>query len=273
MTFDVLDSIILGLVQGLTEFLPVSSSGHLVVMKNLLDITEAPLMFDIFFHFATLLSICTVFRSDIKRIILSLINLMKSLPDSGAKRKESFETNEIKLVYNLIAGTIPAVIAGLLFKDRIEQFFSSTSAVAAAFLITGLVLLTTKIVKVKDEKLTVKRSVIIGIFQAAALFPGISRSGTTITSGMWTGIRPEEAVKFSFFLAIPAILGANILEFSGLSLEFLKQEILLLAVGGIAAYVSGLAAIKIVMKLIQTGRFFIFGIYCILLGIITFIWI
>jgi undecaprenyl-diphosphatase len=125
----------------------------------------------------------------------------------------------------------------------------------------------------RDESLNTAKSIIIGLFQAAALFPGISRSGSTITSAMWLGIKPEKAVKFSFFLAIPAILGANILEFSDISIKYLSDEIVLLLSGGLAAYLSGLIAIKLVLKIIQTGKFFIFGIYCLAIGMITFIFI
>ncbi|MCP4727248.1 MAG: undecaprenyl-diphosphate phosphatase [bacterium] len=273
MSFDIFDSIILGLIQGLTEFLPISSSGHLVVMKNILNVTEIPLVFDVFFHFATLLSICTVFRKDILNILKACVKVLKNMYKPGELIKAISKDNETKFVYYIFIATIPAVIFGLTFKDKIETLFTSTTAVAIAFLATGIILLSTKLLSNKDEKLNTSKSIIIGVFQAAALFPGISRSGTTITSGMWLGIKPEEAVKFSFFLAIPAILGANILEFSGITLNFLRQEIVLLLAGGLAAYFSGLIAIKLVLKVIQTGRFFLFGIYCISIGIITFIWI
>ncbi len=273
MSFDVLDSVILGLTQGLTEFLPISSSGHLAIMKNILDVTKIPLIYDVFYHFATLLSICTVFRRDIIKIFGSLIDLLINLFKPGSLKSAIRDDRETRFAYLVCIATIPAVIFGFSFKDRIETLFISTTAVAAALLVTGIVLLSTKMLTAKNKKMTSKMAVLIGIFQAAALFPGISRSGMTITGGMWLGIKPEVAVKFSFFLAVPAILGANILEFSEITLNVLKAEIVYLLAGGIAAYFSGLIAIKLVLKVIQTGRFFLFGIYCIMIGIITFIWI
>ena len=147
MSFDIFDSIILGLIQRLTEFLPISSSGHLVVMKNILNVTEIPLVFDVFFHFATLLSICTVFRKDIMNILKAGVKVLKNLRKPGEFIKAISSDNETKFVYYICIATIPAVIFGLTFKDKIETLFTSTTAVAIAFITTGIILLSTKFIR------------------------------------------------------------------------------------------------------------------------------
>ncbi len=264
MDFSIIDAVTLGLIQGFTEFLPISSSGHLVLAKNTMGIIEVPILFDVFYHFATLLSIFAVYRKDIKNIFDSFLGL------TGIIKNDSIDKENINLIKCLIIGTIPAGTAGLLFEDQIKGFFNSVEAVSIALMITGLILISTKFIKYGEKNYKTGSAIIVGLCQVLALFPGISRSGTTITGSLWLRIKPQDAVKFSFFLAIPVVLGANILEFSHISVEELKSSILLLLSGGTAAFISGYAAILAVKRLIETGKFFVFGIYCILIGIISY---
>ncbi len=270
MDYTYIDSFILGLVQGLTEFLPISSSGHLVLAKEILNVNNIPLTFDIFFHFATLLAVLTWFRADIT-------NIMRSFCSEGAgvfrgAGFSGFRSNaDIRIVFYIVIGTIPAALAGLLFKDRIEELFNAPVIVSYLLIITGLVLLSTRWCESGSKEISHRNAIIIGIVQAFSLLPGISRSGTTITAGLWTGVKPELSAKFSFYLAIPAILGAVILEFSSTPFQEIQANLLLLLTGGIAAYISGYFAISLIMKVIIRGKFFFFGVYCLITGIISII--
>jgi len=269
MDFTYSDSILLGLVQGLTEFLPISSSGHLVLAKQVLSVSDVPITYDIFFHFATLLAVLTWFFKDIVILVIAFFHGLNSiLRGPGWKQIYSTDTG-VRLIAAILIGTIPAVFVGLLLKDTIEDLFTDPSAVSVFLLITGFILLSTRWTKKGTGDVSIRKALIIGCGQALALFPGISRSGTTITAGLWSGIRPEKAAKFSFLLAIPAIFGAAVLEFSSVSAEMLKSEAFLLLSGGFAAYISGLIAISVVMRIVEQGKFFWFGIYCIFIAVVS----
>jgi len=265
MEFDYFDSLILGLIQGLTEFLPISSSGHLVITRSILKIEEFPLIFDVFVHFATLLSVIVFFKKELQKILVSIFN--------GVFKKNNNENSQFyenrKLIIHLTSATIPAVIIGLLFEEKIKNFFISGEVVSYSLMVTGVILLSTKFIDRKNKKLTAKNSFVIGLAQAFALIPGISRSGSTISCALWLGIKPVDAVKFSFFMAIPVILGANILEFSNIGIDSILKSFPVLLVGGISAFLSGLIAINIIIKVIENGNFFWFGIYCIFMGLTT----
>lgn len=265
------ESIILGLVQGLTEFLPISSSGHLVLAKAALNIQKTPLLYDIFFHFATVLAVLTLYRNEIIKIFFAFIRGILFAAQGKGWSKLYKSDKYFRLAVCIILGSIPAAFIGLTFESAIKSVFESPKFVAVFLCITGVILISTLWTIRKAKQVSAGSALLIGVGQAAALLPGISRSGATIATGLWLGIKPEEAVKFSFFLAIPAILGANIQEFSSISMNILKEEIWFLLAGGIVAYLSGLAAIIILMKIIQSGKFFWFGIYCLIIGTITYV--
>jgi len=268
---DFSDSIILGLIQGLTEFLPISSSGHLVFTKALLGVGDLPLFYDILFHFSTVLAIVTFFKRDIFDLIQGLIKYSVNVIGGS---KNDLDVNIVKnahLAFYLMIATIPAAVTGLALEDYIKSFFASPGSVAVFLIITGLILLSTYWLKSTEKPLSGILALLIGIMQSFALFPGISRSGITIVTGLWLGIKPLEAVKFSFLLAVPIILGATILEFSSIPLNTLNEEYFTLLAGGIASYLSGLFAISIVLKLVRKARFHLFGVYCVLAGIIAYI--
>jgi len=273
MDFSYIEIIILGIVQGLTEFLPISSSGHLVLAKNVLSIQEVPVTYDIFFHFATLLAVVTWFFSDINRMLKTVYY---GIPAAIKKENIRFfyrQNADFRLVWYIIIGTIPAAFTGILFEDTIKSLFSSPHAVSIFLIITGCILLSTRLITKQQSEISAVKALIVGVGQAVALFPGVSRSGTTISTALWTRISPERAAKFSFFLSIPVILGAVLVEFASVPLEMLKSQVVMLLVGGAAAFFSGLVAISIVMKVIVRGKFFWFGIYCLLLGGVSLIMI
>ncbi len=260
-------SLLLGVLQGITEFLPISSSGHLLLAKYLFGIQDMPLLYDVFFHFATVLAVCTLYRKDLTNIAKDLIQFL--LQNIGFRRSETVQSDinsGTRLCILLIIGTLPAAFVGGFYADYFRNIFSNPNAALIYLIITGVVLISTIWVPRGKKILTVLSSLLIGVVQSFALFPGISRSGITISAGLWLGIKPEEAVKYSFLLSVPVILGANILEFSNVSMQVLQNHIWYLIAGGITAYISGLIAIVLVLKVIKMGRFFWFGVYCLLVG-------
>lgn len=248
--------IILAVVQGLTEFLPVSSSGHLVVLQKIFGFSQAPVLFDILLHVGTLGAIIFYFRKGLAQIVSGL----------AQKKKESVNTLMLILI-----GTIPAAIVGILFQKQIELTFDSLKIVGMAFLITAVFLFSTKLRKNQNRQfnqLKWQDAIFVGIFQGLAILPGISRSGSTITAGLWRGVGRETAFTFSFYLAIPAILGALILKSSEL-LVYSSTEIIWGLTGMVIAGIVGFFTLRILEKTLKSTRFFWFGIYCLVLGIIV----
>ena len=234
---DYLQAIILGVVQGITEWLPISSSGHLVVFQKIFGINP-PVFFDILLHVGSLLAVLIYFRKDILAIT----------------RKN--------LAYIIVATGVTGVIA-LIIKEPIKALFSNTSLVGVAFIATGLLLLATKFFKGRED-LQIKHPILLGIAQAAAILPGISRSGATISAGIISGADKEKIAKSSFLMSIPAIIGATIIEW-----EIGAVDLLPTILGISAAFVSGYLSIDLLMKLIRKNGFWKFSIYLFLIGAIT----
>ena len=245
------DAFILGLLQGLTEFLPVSSSGHLVIVGSILGVSKPGGIFEIVLHMGSLLAVLIFFRKRISLLIRALFN-------SSMKK-------ERKIIGFIIIGTIPAVIAYLLFKDFIDNSFDKSLMASIMLFVTGLVLLSTRIKHDGTKEISLKSAVLIGIGQACAILPGISRSGTTISIGMLLGLKPSETAEYSFLLIIPAILGAVVLKFDELS----NVDSALLGQYGfglIVAFVSSMFAVYLVLELIKKGKFEYFAYYCFAAG-------
>lgn len=245
-------AIILGVVQGVTEFFPVSSSGHLVILQALFGIKEPMLTFDIILHFGTLVSIAIFFHKD----ILDL-----------------FERERKTLLYLIIA-SIPTFIIAFLFKDTVEKLFGMPKQVGFMLLLTGAWLI---FVTFRSKKITqgtnpgILNSFLIGVAQGIAIIPGISRSGATIGAGLAAGLKRETAFKFSFLLAIPAIAGACLFKAHKIALVTTGPEGLCFLAGGIAAAITGILTLKALLKLVIHNKLHIFGIYCIIAGIMAII--
>jgi undecaprenyl-diphosphatase len=254
----VFQAIFLGLVQGLTEFLPVSSSGHLVFFQSLFGLEEPQLAFDVMLHLGTLLAVVVYFRTDISQILLGTWAWLKG-------RREGEE--EAKLLLWIVVASVPTGLMGILFKDWFESLFSRPKTVGLMLLVTGLLLWLTRIVK-KNEKTAGKMGVIdaliIGIAQGVAIIPGISRSGATISSGLFRGLRRELAGKFSFLLSIPAIVGATLLEFREVDLS---SGIGVTFIGMAVSFFVGLFSLKLLMNIVKKGRLSHFSYYCWAIGI------
>ena len=248
---DMLEIIILGIIQGITEFLPISSSGHLVIAQNILGIKSPGNTLEVLFHFGTLMSVVYVFFEDIKQIFLTMN-----------------EKNNQLFIFYIIIATLPAIFAGLLLKDYFLKIFDNVHLVGFALCSTGILLILSKRFKNNQKAISFSSSILVGIAQAIAIIPGISRSGSTISMCMYLGIPPKEAARFSFLLSIPVILGASILGF--LEIESNNTfNYLTLTVAITTSFVTGVLALKILLKILETGRFYFFGFYCLIAGVST----
>lgn len=245
-------SVILGAIQGITEFFPVSSSGHLVIFQALFGLKEPQLAFDIFLHLGTIIAILIFFRKDI-------VSLFSSDRKTG--------------IFIVIA-SIPTFIIAILFKDIFEAFFSMPKLASCMLGVTGGWLILASIGqrnRAGAAKLNLFNSILIGIAQGIAIIPGISRSGATIATGMLSGLDGEKCVRFSFLLSVPAVLGAVLFKFQKIGEGLTGSEIFVFLAGGISAFVFGIAAIKVLLMAVKRKKLYIFGLYCILAGLIGII--
>jgi len=257
-----LEALILGIIQGITEFLPVSSSGHLQIGAAVLGIESTNnLLFTVIVHGATVLSTLIVFRNEIVDIIKGLFK---------------FELNEeTKLVIYIIISMIPVGIVGLFFESKLEAFFDGQIIfVASMLMLTGFILLATNYLKAnsKSDELSYSKSGIIGIAQAIAVLPGISRSGATIATALILGVDKEKATRFSFLMVIPPILGATFLKVK----DIIEQPVVAnqisnaaLAVGFFAALVFGIVACKWMINIVKKGSLVYFAYYCFAVSLLT----
>lgn len=269
---DILSAIVIGIVQGLTEFLPVSSSAHLVFAQSFFGLNENNLAFDVFLHLGTLVAVVAFFLPDIINMILAFF---KSLGDifKGNFVQGIKEDSYKKLVWYTIIATIPVGVVGLLFNDIVSELFTGVTIPAFFLLITGCLLYFSQRYNVGDKNLndlSLKESIFMGLGQACAILPGLSRSGTTIACGLLAGLDKEFAAKFSFILSIPAILGAVVVQSNGITTG-LTGEFIPYTLGFLAAVVSGLFAIKVLLKLIEEKSLDIFSYYCWIVGALILI--
>lgn len=264
---DYIEALILGIIQGLTEFLPVSSSGHLEIGKALLGVeVKDNLIFTIVVHGATVLSTIVVFWKYITKLFKGLFQFKYN--------------SETEYIFKIAISMIPVGIVGVFFKDDVENLFKTENMmllVGVSLLITSVLLGFTYYAKQKNKSITYKDAFIIGIAQACAILPGLSRSGSTIATGLLLGNKKSEIAKFSFLMVLVPILGENFLNIlkgiSSTSATVVNQEIStgVLMVGFAAAFLSGLAACKWMIKLVEKGKLIYFAIYCLIVGIIAII--
>lgn len=256
-----LESILLGFVQGLTEFLPVSSSGHLVIFQKLIGLPEHMLVFDIAVHLGTLCSVFVIYRHQILQVIYDLIIYVKTKEiNKGAH-----------LFFMVIVGSIPTAIIGFTLKDMFERLFQSMLAVGIFLFITGFILLLTRKKQVADKKddffdlngledLKWWHALVIGVAQGGAIAPGISRAGSTIATAILLGLSRKTASLYSFMLSIPAILGATLLEFKDIQ-DWNSDFMTVMSIGFASAFVFGLIGLKVVLHFVKKGRLEVFTAY------------
>ncbi|PCJ28540.1 MAG: UDP-diphosphatase [Flavobacteriales bacterium] len=258
----VLEAIILGIIQGLTEFLPVSSSGHLELAKVILgdnSVPEESMLMTVVLHGATALSTIVVFRKDI-------IDLFKGL--------FQFKNNDdFKFSLNIVVSMIPAAAVGVLFNDEIEAFFGGkVLLVGSMLLVTALLLILADKAKSTNKKVGIKESIIIGVSQAIAILPGISRSGATISTSVLLGIDREKAARFSFLMVVPLILGKIARDIMDGAFDVIDGSVLNYVVGFIAAFITGILACTWMIKLVKKSKLRYFAYYCLVIGVAAIVY-
>jgi len=246
-----LDALILGLIQGLTEFLPVSSSGHLVLAEEILGVKQPGVAFEVLVHLGTLVAVTIYYR--------------RRLWALGRAVFDRTMGSERKMILYLIIGTIPAGLAGVLLEDFFERTFGNPIETSIELIITGVILLITRYFLRGKKPVAAGNALIMGVGQAVAIFPGISRSGTTIAAGIFRGVSPAAAAEFSFLLSIPAIAGAIVLkvgELSDVSAALLGPY----AAATVTSFVFGWAAVSFLLAVIRRGKLDYFAYYCFAAG-------
>jgi len=256
---DIIDAILLGIVQGLTEFLPVSSSGHLELGKVILGDTSVPeesMLFTVVLHFATALSTIVVFRKDIWTIIKGFLQ---------------FKWNDdTQFISKIVLSMIPATVIGVFFEEELEQLFGGNIILVGLMLIiTGLLLFLADRAKNTNKKVSFVDAIVIGISQAIAILPGISRSGATISTSVLLGNDKSKAARFSFLMVVPLILGKIAKDILSGELTYEANNFSILAIGFIAAFIAGLFACTWMIKLVKNSKLKYFAIYCAIVGVIS----
>lgn len=268
-----IQALLLGIVQGLTEFLPISSSGHLVLVQHLFGLHEAELSFDVSVHVGTLAAVTLYFRQDILGILGGLMRALRGRLSSQVTRDA--DRPQVRLAGLIVLGSVPTAAIGLALHNVADRLFASPIIVGAMLLLTGGLLFATRPGRLPRsetgramERLTIKDALVIGLIQGLAVMPGISRSGSTIAVGILTGIRHETAARFSFLLSIPAVAGAALLVLKD---AFRQGDIHLPSclIGGITAMLVGYAALALLVFLVKKGRLYLFAPYCWIVGCIA----
>lgn len=240
----------MGIAQGVTEFFPVSSSGHLVILQSIFGFKEPMLAFDIFLHFATILAVLIFFRKDIIDMIRGKGPMLKFV----------------------IIGSIPTFMIGIIFKKFFEGLFASASFAGYSLIVTGIFLLAASFFAIYNKKkrrereLTPAVAAAVGIAQGISAIPGISRSGATISTSLIAGLKDETAVRFSFLLSVPAVLGAGLLKAGEICGNLVSMDAPAFIAGFLGALIAGMLAIRVLFEILKKNMFFLFGVYCILAG-------
>lgn len=248
-----LEAILLGVIQGITEWLPISSSGHLVIAQQFLEI-EAGVFYDAILHFATSIVVIFMFKTEVMQILKALIKL-------------DFKSEYGRWALFIIIATIPVVFVGLFFEDSISLMFSSIRVVGYALIATGAFLIVAERIN-KERELTSKNTLAMGFAQALAIIPGISRSGWTIGTGLLYGIEKEKAARFSFLLAIPALIGAGVFQLARGAAQVQAVEILPMLLGTIVTMFVAYLALKFLLRVVISRKLWVFSIYCFIVGVL-----
>ncbi len=262
------EAVLLGLLQGLTEFIPVSSSGHLVIAQHLLGLSEHAFQhvtFDVFVHFGTVLSIITVYRSMLGKLVRETWQDLQHprLWPQAWRENASFRT-----VGLLIVASIPAALAYATLKHQLEATFNAPRLAASMLLVTGLLLLLTRLRPHPTGDWSLRKAFVVGIAQAFAMIPGISRSGATICTAIYQNVEREKATHFSFLMLLPVVLGGTLLKVTELLQTPQSIPFMNLFLGTFVAYISGIWAIRFVLQVVRKGKLEYFAYYCFLIGIL-----
>lgn len=262
-------AVVLGIIQGATEFLPVSSSGHLVVIPALLGWATPTLSFTMGLHAGTLLSVIVYYIKDVIKLFKGIFSLFKRI-------RTPEEKFYLKLAIYIIIAMIPGGIVGVLFSKKVELAFASPHTVSILFFVTAFILILASFNFTNNavdlRRMSAKNALIVGFMQIVSLLPGVSRSGSTIAGGIYSGMNKDDAARFSFLLSIPMIFGASLFEAKDMlnsSIAGVSRSELL--IGMAVAFIVGILSIKLFFALIRKTKFYVFAIYCIVLGVIGLI--
>lgn len=264
-------TIFLGIIQGLTEFLPISSSGHLVIFQHLIGLKNPELLLDISLHLGTLLAVLIFFRADVKMLITESAGYIATVLRKG---KHGGQVSEIRqfphaaLTFWILIGIIPTALIGIIFGSFFHEMFGSTLIVGIMLMVTGTILAFSRLIPdyfTTKKKIGLISAMAVGLAQGVAITPGISRSGTTIVCGLFCGLDRDLAGRFSFLISIPAILGALVMKFD--MTELAEIGYIPFLTGIITSFLVGLFALKITMDFVRRGKLYYFFPYCFLAGI------
>ncbi len=254
------EAVLLGLLQGLTEFLPVSSSGHLALAQTAFGWSAPGLLLEVVVHAATVIAVCVVLRREFFDLVRGTFDLVRG----------RFQTDQARLVGLLVLGTLPIAVVGLTLRDQVREAFDRPEIAAIGLLVTGCMLLLVRFARDRDRPIGPAVALAIGMAQALAILPGISRSGSTIVMAMLLGVASRRAFTFSFLLSIPAILGATILVLpKAIGANTTPGLLGLCVTAGVAAFVSGVVALRLLRGLVRAGRLALFAPYCLALGVLA----
>ncbi len=263
-------TIFLGIIQGLTEFLPISSSGHLVIFQHLIGLKNPELLLDISLHTGTLLAVLIFFWADITTMITESMGFLRKVFQKRKPISEIQKFPHAALTLWILIGTIPTAFIGVIFGSFFHKMFGSTYLVGFMLIVTGTILGASRLIPdyfAKKNKVGLISAIAVGLAQGAALVPGISRSGATIVCGLFCGLNRELAGRFSFLLSIPAIIGATILKFD--MTKITEIGFMPFFAGIFVSFLVGLIALKITMGMLRRGNLYYLSPYCILGGILT----
>ena len=266
----ILEAIVLGVLQGITEFLPVSSSGHLVLMQHFLGIKESQVFFDVMLHFGTLGAVIIVYYQSIGSLMRTGFSTLFQADFYRRPRLRIASTPDLRLIWFLLLGSIPTGLIALFFKDSLEAIFGKPMVVAGMLIITGLILQLSCLGQRRRQTETPLRAwhtPLVGIVQGLAIIPGISRSGSTISISLLLGLSPQVAAQYSFLLSIPAILGAVVLKLRDIGEITIAPTVII--AGTLASFIVGYIALRALIAILNRGRFSVFSYYCFALGIIA----
>ncbi len=269
-----LEAIFLGILQGLTEFLPISSSGHLVLAQTFLGLNEPLVFFDVMLHVGTLAAVCVVYRDAIWKLTIGGLSSLTHTQFWRQPRSTFNASTELKFIWLILLGSIPTGVIAVIFKMELESLFHEVGLVSIMLIFTGVILQLPRLRKHEVDstddsigKLRTWHAPLIGIAQGCAITPGISRSGTTISLALFLGIPAKTAAEYSFLLSIPAILGAVALKIRDVGDTAIPFYIV--GAGMLAAFIVGYIALRLLLAVLNRGKFSLFSYYCIALGVVS----
>ena len=272
--WEIIKTVIVGIVQGLTEFLPVSSSGHIAIFKEVFGLSEAGVAFDVLLHFGTFIAVCIFYFKDIVALIVEFFELVKDI-FKGRKIFNKERPYRVLLIM-LVVTTIPTAIAGLLLEDLFETIFTSLIVIGCALLLTSALMYIIGKIKVGEKQakdITFKDALVVGLCQSCAIVPGLSRSGSTIFGGRLSGFSPQLAVKYSFLCSLPTILGAIVLKIGDLFEDSLgNTQIIAYALAFVASAVVGYLALSMLDHMAKRKNMKPFAIYCLVVGVFCIVY-